>query len=286
MQQSGLTLETPQERITVAVPAVGTIGEALIDRNTVVLLTMKTQDTAPALEQLRQFAPSGTPVVCIQNGVENERLALRLFSNVYGVAVMCPCAFLEPGVVQAFSAPVTGILDLGRYPGGVDTTARGIAAALETATFVSTVRLDIMRWKYGKLIRNLRNAIEAVCGPDARDGVIREMVTDEAEEVLAAAGIEYISEDEDRERRGAILTPGRVAGDKRPGGSVWQSIVRRTGSIETDYLSGHVVLLGRLHGIDTPANELLQSLGAEMAVGLREPRSIAEQEFLQMIATS
>lgn len=283
MQQSGLTLVTPMERVTIEAPAVGTIAETSVDDDTVVLLTMKTQDTAAALEQLRGTADRSTPIVCIQNGVENERLALRLFSHVYGVSVMCPCAFLEPGVVQAFSAPVTGILDLGRYPAGVDDTAIEIAASLETATFVSAGRTDIMRWKYGKLIRNLRNAIEAACGSDARDGVIREMVTNEAEEVLAAAGIEYVSEDEDRDRRGDILSPALIAGGKRPGGSVWQSIARKTGSIETDYLSGHVVLLGRLHGIATPANELLQDLGADMAAGTREPRSVGEQEFLQML---
>ena len=284
LQQSGLTLETPLERITLDVPAVGTIAQAPVDPDTVVLLTMKTQDTANALPQLRAAAATETPLVCIQNGVENERLALRLFRNVYGVSVMCPCVFLEPGVVQAFSAPVTGILDLGRYPEGTDDQADRIAAALETATFVSEVRPDIMRWKYGKLIRNLRNAIEAACGPEARDGRIRQMVTTEAERVLTAAGIEYISEDEDRERRGDILTPGRIAGVKRPGGSVWQSIARGTGSIETDYLSGHVTLLGRLHGVPTPANELLQSLSTEMAAGDRAPRSISEVTFLEMLA--
>ncbi len=34
--------------------------------------------------------PPSTPVVCLQNGVDNERAALRLFPNVYGVCVMCP----------------------------------------------------------------------------------------------------------------------------------------------------------------------------------------------------
>ena len=284
IQKSGLTLETPLEQVTLQIPAVGGVPRGLFTADTVVLLTMKTQDTADALGELRTVADAATPVVCIQNGVENERLALRLFSNVYGVSVMCPCLFLEPGVVRAFSAPVTGILDVGRYPDGADETARRIAATLQTATFVSQPRPDIMRWKYGKLIRNLRNAIEAVCGLEARDGRLRELVTTEAEAVLAAAGIEYVSEAEDRQRRGDILNPGRIAGGERPGGSVWQSLERGAGTVEADYLSGHITLLGRLHAVATPANQLLQLLLAEMAAGTRAPRSLGEEEVLHMLA--
>jgi 2-dehydropantoate 2-reductase len=51
----------------------------------------------------------------------------------------------------------------------------------------------------------------------------------------------------------------------RGGGSSWQSIARGTGDIESDFLNGEIVLLGRLHGVPTPANEALQALGNEMA---------------------
>ena len=42
------------------------------------------------------------------------------------------------------------------------------------------------------------------------------------------------------------------------GGSSWQSLVRGTGTIETDFLNGEIVLLGRLHGIPTPVNADIQ----------------------------
>jgi 2-dehydropantoate 2-reductase len=130
----------------------------------VVLLTMKTQDTSAALLDLSAVAPLQLPVVCVQNGVENERLALRYFEHVYGVCVMCPTGYLTPGVVQAWSSPISGLLDIGRYPSGFDHTAKAIAAALAESTFQSEVRPDIMRWKYGKLLMNLGNANEALCG--------------------------------------------------------------------------------------------------------------------------
>ena len=61
--------------------------------------------------------------MCLQNGVANESAALRRFANVYGICVMLPASHLEPGLVVAHSAPVPGILDVGRFPDGVDDTA-------------------------------------------------------------------------------------------------------------------------------------------------------------------
>jgi 2-dehydropantoate 2-reductase len=79
----------------------------------VVLMTVKSQQTPAALAHLVTVAPPETPIVCLQNGIANEPAALRLFPNVYAVSVACPTSHLEPGVVQAWSTPVTGLLDIG-----------------------------------------------------------------------------------------------------------------------------------------------------------------------------
>jgi 2-dehydropantoate 2-reductase len=244
----------------------------------VVLLAMKSQDTVTALEALRPSAPPSVPVVCLQNGVDNERAALRLFPNVYGVCVMCPCSHLEPGVVEASSSPIPGLLDVGRYPAGTDSTSEAIAAAFKRASFESVDRPDIMRWKYRKLLMNLANAIEAVCQPPV-DADFRRRVIDEGAACLRAAGIECVSEAEDAERRGGLLKIQPVAGQLRPGGSSWQSLERKAGSIESDYLNGEIVLLGRIHGVATPANELLQEVAVEMALSGAGPRSRPMEEL-------
>ena len=70
----------------------------------------------------------------------------------------------------------------------------------------------------------------------------------------------------------------------RPGSSSWQSVHRRTGDIETDYLNGEIVLLGRLHGTATPANELIQQLARECAIGRRAPCSVPESDVLDRVA--
>jgi len=210
-------------------------------------------------------APPETPVVCAQNGVVNERRVARVLANTYAMCVMCPGTHLRPGVVQAHSAPVTGLLDLGRFPGGVDATASAVAAALNSATFDARALQDPMRWKYAKLLKNLSNAIEALCGPEGRGSVVDRWARLEGEAALGAAGIDFASDAEDAERRGDLLGLGRTASGRWSGGSSWQSLARGAGSIEADYLNGEIALLGRIHGVPTPVNVGLQALANEMA---------------------
>ena len=96
--------------------------------NRVVLMAVKSQHTVAALLELADVVPSETAIVCLQNGIANEPAALRTFPNVYGVSVACPTSHLQPGVVQAWSTPVTGLLDIGRYPTGSDEVSEAVAA--------------------------------------------------------------------------------------------------------------------------------------------------------------
>ena len=259
----GLRLDTPERSVTVRLPVtddVSTLGLGARSGD-VVLLATKSQDTAVACESLAAAASAPIPVVCLQNGVANEAVVMRWFPDVYGVPVMLPALHLEPGVVQASSAPITGLLDIGRYPEGVDDTAKQIAAAFAASTFDSAARPDVMAWKWRKLISNCLNAVEALTGALAAGNdetvEIVKLVTAECERVLDAAGIVVTSRQDDIARRGDLLDIGPVGGADRPGGSTWQSLARGA-TIETDYLNGEIVLRGRLHGVPTPVNEWLQ----------------------------
>ncbi|WP_432825430.1 ketopantoate reductase family protein [Dactylosporangium sp. CA-092794] len=246
----------------------------------VAVLAVKSNDTEGVLPQL----PRWLPVVCLQNGVANERAALRFSADVYGVCVMLPSAHLAPGVVVAQCAPVPGILDIGRFPTGTDGACHEISGHLVDAGFHSEPRPDVMRRKYTKLLFNLGNAVEALCGQVDGLGEAVTPLREEGEAVLRAAGIPYASFEEDAERRGDILQLRTVAGEHRTGGSTWQSLARSTGAVEADYLNGEIVLLGRLHGVPTPANETARRLVVDAAHRRTGPGTLTPSAFLTAVA--
>lgn len=284
LQTHGLRIESPTGTATVPIPAVGHPGEIDWNSGSIVLMAVKSQQTAAALAELAITAPVATPIVCLQNGIANEPAALRIFPNVHTVCVMCPAGHLEPGVVQAWSSPASGMLDIGRFPHGSDRTSDLVARDFAAATFSSMVVDDIRRWKRRKLLTNLGNVVEALCGPDQRGGPLVGVLVGEGDATLAAAGLDVATVDEDRRRRDDHLRLGEIAGRARPGGSSWQSVARATGDIETDYLNGEIVRLGRMHGVPTPANELVQILARELVSSRREPAPVSAASILDQLA--
>ncbi|GIG85736.1 2-dehydropantoate 2-reductase [Plantactinospora endophytica] len=296
IRADGLTLNTPDGEYVARIPAVGDpaapdsgVTDATLTPDTVLVLTVKSQDTEAALRSWADLPVQGggtaaerLPLLTAQNGVANERAAARLFDRVYPVCVWLPATHLEPGRVVASGHPYSGMLHLGTFPAGSDDLARQVSADLAAARILAPVRDDIMRWKYGKLLRNLGNAIQALFGlggsanssanssaNGSADGGVDERraaqvaellaaVRAEGEAVLTAAGIPYTSVTEEATERGDRVEVVPVAGQSRQGGSTWQSLARDAGSAETDYLNGEIVLLGRLHGVPTPANATVQ----------------------------
>jgi len=277
IRAGGMRLVDPDRAVTLALPVVDEPAAIDWTPDDVVLITTKTQDSTGALDALAAAAGPDVPVVCVQNGVANERIALRRFANVHAVCVMLPAEHLEPGVVVASSAPVSGLLDIGRYPNALDDTDHAVAAALADSTFESIPRADIMRWKHRKLLMNLANSVEALCAPGDDANELSRAARREGSEVLRAAGIDVASIDEDRARRGARLTP-RLA---RGGGSTWQSLRRATGSLETDYLNGEIALVARLHGVEAPVNGALQTAANDAARRKVGPQSMRAADLLK-----
>jgi len=280
IRRDGLRVDTPEGSTVVPVRAVGHPREVVFTPDHAVLLAMKSQDTEGALEALGECAPPDVVIACVQNGVENERRALRRFAHVYGVVVMAPAAHLEPGVVAGYSAPLRGVLDVGRYPSGTDGVAGELAAAFTRAGFSAVAQPDIMAWKYRKLLMNLGNIVEALCTREEATGDVVRALHDEGAAVLAAAGIAYVTTEQDRERRDGILSPQPVGGRHRDGGSTWQSVARGMPSLETPYLNGEIVLLGREHGVPTPVNDACCALANEGVRDHLPNNSVPPSRFL------
>jgi 2-dehydropantoate 2-reductase len=280
IKDGGLTLQSPGRSARLPISAVGAPAEITFLPGDLVLFAMKTNDTEAAVAELVLAAGPEIPVACLQNGVESERMAARRLANVYAVPVRLPATHMEPGIVVADSGPITGILDIGRYPRGVDALCEEAAAAFESATFSARPVATIMRDKYRKLVgMNLSNAAQAVCGPGPAIGPIVRRAQQEAEECMAAAGIDIASAEEDRERRGNLITVQPVEGKPRGGSSTWQSLARGKQVLEVDYLNGEIVLLGHLHGIATPVNAALQFVANGMAANGDPPGSMSVEEL-------
>ncbi len=281
LRAQGLRLESPAEAVTLPIPAVGHPGEIDWEAETTVLLAVKSQQTQVAVDDLVAVAPPTTPVVSLQNGIANEPALLRFFPRVYGVCVMCAASHLRPGVVQAWSDPTTGLLDIGCYPYGTDSISQQISSDLSRSRFESVGRSAIGRWKSRKLILNLGNVVEALCAPDddRRRDLVGRLVA-EGEAALAAAGLDVATKEEDRARRADHLRLGPIDGRTREGGSSWQSLRRHTGDIETDYLNGEIVRLGRMHDTPTPANWLVQTLARRAASARTQPATVAASTIL------
>jgi 2-dehydropantoate 2-reductase len=281
IRDTGLRIESPHGAATLRVPAVDGLSGISWRGDDVVLLATKTQDTEVALDALAKVAPSTVPVLCAQNGVANERMAMERFANVYGVFVWCPADYLKPGNVQVWCAPKSGILHVGSFPAGSDALAGAAAAAFRDATFYAEAKPDIMRWKYRKLLSNLGNAVDALCGAAARGSGIAQRARREGVACLKAAGIAFIADDEeDAARLERDVHPQTIGGQERRGGSSWQSLERRLGTIETDYLNGEIVRLGHQYGVPTPVNAVLQYLSQRVARERRPPGSVNPDKIL------
>lgn len=280
IQRAGLTLRTPAETTTLPIPTVASPADIDWQPGDVVILCMKGQDTVDALNALRAATGDTTPIVCCQNGVANEREAIRRFSRVYAMPVMLPATHLEPGVVQADSRLATGILDIGRYPTGTDTLASEIAAALAASTFSAEPRETIMDWKYSKLLSNLNNSIEAICGAGVRIPEITKATRAEGEAAYRAAGIPWVDPEVYAERRKGLIEVSPIDFSGRSGNSSWQSLARGNRSIEADYLNGEIALLGRLQQVPTPANTVLQRTANRVAHEGLQPGAITPDALL------
>ena len=281
IRDKGLQLESPDETVTLKIPVVDGPAGIAWTSDDVLLLATKTQDSEAALDALASAAPQTLPILCAQNGVANERLAMQRFASVFGVFVWCPADYLTPGHVQVWCSPTSGILHLGCYPNGSNALAEAVAAAFRAATFYAEPKSDIMRWKYRKLLSNLGNAVDALCGTAARGSGIAQRARREGVRCLQAAGISFIGDDEeDAARLEREVHPRTIGGVERRGGSSWQSLERRLGTIETDYLNGEIVRLGQQHGVPTPVNALLQYLSQRVARERRPPGSVNPDKIL------
>ncbi len=286
IREHGLTLRTPLEAVCTELTAVERPSDVEFREGDAVLLTVKTQDAFAALDELRDAAGDGVPVICAQNGVATEREALRRFRNVYGMVVRFPGMLLEPGVVANYEPRGGGEIELGRCPEGVDDVVEQLAADLSACGFDGQAEPDVMRWKHEKLLINVGSALAGVFGPGADTAAIREQLVAETRAVLVATGIDLPTPEEAlRLNRQPRYDWARIEGAPPFASSLWQGIQRGLRSAETDYINGEVALLGAHHRIETPYNRALNLLANRCAREGIEPGTVTTADLEALVAS-
>ncbi|MGC0366617.1 2-dehydropantoate 2-reductase [Rhodococcus sp. 27YEA15] len=276
IRERGLIYHTPQGTSTVRLNTIGGPEEIELTDRDVLVLTTKSQDAEQALRTWAWRPVTMTsgdtgrvgdvlPLVTVQNGLNTDRAALRWFKSVIAGTIYCPGGKETVGEIANYGADKRLLLWVGNYPNGhIDDRLREVVAAFRVAPTLGVQAIDdIVGVKAWKLSYNTVNGLEPVFAPSARRDELKDGLFREALAVFAALGIELvdpIGSGLSEWTREAI--DGSIEGRVRPGNSTLQSFLRRS-PLETDYLNGEIVLLGRQHGIPTPLNEALQSLSAE-----------------------
>ncbi len=282
IDRKGLTLITPTGTHNIKVPAVTGPEQVEFTGDDAVLLCMKGQDTEGALRDL-QAVTRDVPVFCVQNGVRNEEIAARFYSRVYGVMVRVGAVYIKDGEITARRDP-PGWFFIGKDTKGLYRTAETVAKQLDQASFLTRTSEDVMPYKWGKLMGNLANSIGAIT--NARMGAtgdIARAAQQELKDLMAEAGIKLISGEETNKEWPEITAPLRGSLETEAQSSTWQSLARRQGSVETEFLNGEVVRLAAGLAKEAPVNEGLVRITREMADNYEQPGKYTPAQLSELL---
>ena len=249
-------------------PAIAFKGARLI------LVTVKSGATTEMADLIRAFAPPTATVVSLQNGTENAAgLEDRLGSPFQVAAGMVPfnvVQTVEAGAAPRFVRATSGTIKVGK-------TGLDIAAALNVPGLPVAEHRDMASVLWSKLVINLNNAINALCGlplvdelGDRRWRLILARQQREALAVLRKAGIATVALEGARPAfiPMALALPDalfhRVARqmleiDPQARSSMWDDLERRRPT-EIGELQGAIQRLAIQHAMPVPLTDRIITL--------------------------
>jgi 2-dehydropantoate 2-reductase len=238
----------------------------------VCLFALKSFDTEPALNSMRNFAGQMPPILCLQNGVDNEPAI---------ASVLGPDKVIYGTVTSAVGRQVAGNIVLEKLRGlGIAVghpMSEKLVSAMDEAMLNAKLFPNAADMKWSKMFTNLvANASSAILDMTAAQifshpGLFKmEMcMLSEAMAVMAAQGIKVVNLPGTPVRALAWGTrlPGFISrpfmskaigggrGGKMP--SFHIDLRAGRGKSEVDFLNGAVVRAGERTGIPTPVNRIL-----------------------------
>jgi len=289
-RQNGIFLHTLKGTELQPVRAAERIAEIEISHDSVIFQTMKAHDTEASLKDLSKINRN-TPIVCFQNGVENEAIISRVFKRVYGGVVRFTGTMMNPGETR-FAG--TGKLILGPYPDGMDTFTEHMVEDISNTPFTVLKSTNILQDKWLKLLVNLISCIKPMVKNPSRNmekriEICRHALA-EGIAVLAKAGITAASTNgtEDSPEKmmsnfdNALALAEGVGQGMELQNSTWQTLAKHRKMLENDLYTGTIITLGEKHGVPTPYNKAILFYLHDIANRELGPESIAVDDILNM----
>ena len=240
------------------------------------LLALKSFDTDTAIADLQAAGAAAPPIVCLQNGVDNEPKLREAFGpeNVIAGTVLTAVAAPEPGVIVIEKSRGAGL-------GGGHPLSDRLASALSSADVYTKVYPDAEAMKWTKLLTNLMgNAASAICDVTTEvvfthSGLyeIEVRALKEALAVMQTKGLAVAALPRSPTRQLAFAlqylpprwyqpvfrrTLGGARGDKKP--SLHIDLLARKTRSEVAFLNGAVARHAEALGLNAPVNRALTEI--------------------------
>jgi 2-dehydropantoate 2-reductase len=288
-EQHGIYCTTLNGTELQPINAVEAFSEIDMPGETVIFQTMKANDTEASLVDLKGINPD-TPVVCWQNGVDNEAIVGKVFKRVYGGVVRFTATMMTPGETR-FAG--TGKLILGRYPEGIDDLTLRMVADLSRTGYTVLASKKIMQDKWLKLLVNLISCIKPMTvktdtEPEQRVEICR-CALEEGIFVLSKAGIKAASTNKTEDSAGQMLSKFENTLALADGigqgmdllNSTHQSLLKNKKALENDWYTGKIITLGEQVGVPTPYNKAILYYLHRMAELEMGPESVEVERIIE-----
>lgn len=297
----GLLLELSEgETHTVSPHLAASLAEARpLDQFDAAIFALKSFDTAAALDEIRPFAAQMPPLLCLQNGVDNETALAGVLGEDRVIAGTLLSAIGRRGPGSIALERLRGMGIAATHPLSDKLCTALSAAGLKCRLFSSPAEM-----KWSKLLTNLiANASSAILDMTpaeifAHPGLFRlEMLQlREALEVMRTLNVDVVDLPGTPVRLLAwgVRMPPRLSrplmaqaigagrGGKMP--SLHIDLYSGRGQSEVNWLNGAIVRAGLAAGLPTPVNRLLNDTLISLADGrtplstfARQPRKLLEK---------
>lgn len=273
---------------TIAADALTLSDDAsILDKAAVVLVTVKSADTAGMADTIASRAPDDAVIVSLQNGVGNVAILRERLPGRQVLGGMVPFNVVAMGAGR-FHRSTSGDI----Y---VEQDQAGTAIRLSVPDLKIRASGNIAGVQWGKLVVNLNNALNALSGLPLREQLAqrswRALFADQMVEGLLAIRAEGISPLSPTPIPSTWMPPllrlpdpifGMLLGrtmqiDPQARSSMWEDL-QRGRRTEIDYLQGVVTTIADRHGLKAPlSRRVVELIRRAEAVGQGSPRLTPEQ---------